>query len=82
MNQPRPQWRKIAELLADRLATHAFCGQHHASTPDPDCPFCGDRAAYQAYLAAGGNDYRPKPPAGGKAVLLQELLSGTRKEQR
>ena len=75
------QWRRIAERLADRLSVHAFCESHPASAPDPDCPFCGDRTAYQAYLNAGGQDCRRRPPA-GKPVPIAEWMMRTREEQQ
>jgi hypothetical protein len=66
-----------AGLAADsrgpgRLAVHAFCGTHPEARPRPDCAFCGDRAAYRRYLAAGGRDFTMlAPPC--PAVPLGEL---------
>lgn len=54
----KPDWKRIADRLAIQLASHAFCDEHPASRPAPDCPFCADRATYAAYLAAGGKDSR------------------------
>lgn len=48
----RPNWRKIADDLANRLVEHAYCEQH--TEPDPACPFCDDLAAYLRYVEAGG----------------------------
>jgi hypothetical protein len=69
----KPSWRAIAELLAERLAVHAFCPQHSLSDAEPDCPFCADRAAYWKYLAAGGLDFRMTAPEGARSVPLSEL---------
>ena len=66
-------WRRVAEILAERMANHAYCSAHTFSAPGRDCPFCADRAAYQIYLDKGGFDYRMGTPAGAKAVPLQEL---------
>lgn len=71
----RTDWKRLAAVLADRLASHAFCDQHPASHPEPDCPWCGDRTAYRAYLAAGGRDFRIK--AEGRSVPLAELSRRT-----
>jgi hypothetical protein len=69
----RVNWKQVAERLADRLATHAFCPQHGVSDADPDCPFCQDRAVYRAYLAVGGRDQRPAADPNAKSVALQDL---------
>ena len=66
-------WREVADVLAERLAHHAFCNAHSAARPDADCPFCRDRAAYEQYLAAGGTDYQPRPEPGARLVPLAEL---------
>jgi hypothetical protein len=66
------KWKKVAEVLASRLVMHAFCREHKADSPDPDCPFCEDRQAYSAYLKAGGRDFRP-PPHTGPVVSVDEL---------
>jgi hypothetical protein len=66
----RPTWRQIAELLAGRLASHAFCDVHDKF--DPGCPFCRDREAYMAYLKAGGRDLRPQ--LDGPSISLSELF--------
>jgi hypothetical protein len=68
----RPSWRSVAETLAVRLVEHAFCEQHRPDSPDPDCPHCGDRSAYGAYLKAGGRDFRP-PPYTGPTVSVHDL---------
>lgn len=65
-----------AYLLASRMAHHAECDTHPASQPDQGCPYCMDRAAYAAWLAAGGQDYRPD--YGGPGVTLGELIQRTR----
>lgn len=51
--------RQLSEKLARRLADHAECDEHPLSAPATDCPFCGDRAAYLAYVSGGGRDFRP-----------------------
>ncbi|WP_433520106.1 hypothetical protein ACQP2T_63940 (plasmid) [Nonomuraea sp. CA-143628] len=48
----------LAGRLAARLANHAYCDFHPEAKSDPECPSCDDRAAYKAWLAAGGNDFR------------------------
>jgi hypothetical protein len=73
MTTKRTDWRRVAEKLADRLATHAFCPQHSASDPAVDCPWCTDRAVYREYLAVGGEDYRPVPDPDAKMVRLADL---------
>lgn len=52
----RPNWRKIADGLAERLMHHTSCAQHDDPTDDDaeDCPFCADIRAYTAYVEAGG----------------------------
>lgn len=64
--------RAVTRLLAERLAEHAHCDQHAVSAPEPGCGYCQDRAAYLAYLAAGGPDYRT-PDGGGSEVPLSDL---------
>jgi hypothetical protein len=59
-----PSWRKVAEVLAERLRhaapragsvspldiTEADGCRHSEAEADPDnCPFCADRAAFQVY---------------------------------
>jgi hypothetical protein len=63
--------RVVAELLAQRMAVHAFCEDHPETRPERGCPFCEDRAAYAAWLASGGRDYRSR--AGGPSISLTEL---------
>lgn len=67
----RISWKQTAELLARQLAAHADCEAHVRF--NPDCPSCCDRAAYLAYLAAGGRDFRPQEPELG-SVTLDELV--------
>lgn len=45
----RHSWRTVAIVLARRLEEHAACAAHPESSPDPDCPFCADRAAYRVF---------------------------------
>lgn len=61
-----------AEMLAERMSNHAECDDHPEAHPGPGCPFCLDRAAYAAWLAAGGRDYRRRD--GGPSISLPELL--------
>lgn len=69
-------WRRVAEVLAARLVNYAECPTHHVDRPDPDCPFCDDRAAYRTYLSAGGRDFTPSFP--GTPVPIEELASSDR----
>lgn len=62
-------WRQVAEMLAERLVVHAFCDKHSTRNPAPECPFCSDCAAYQAYLA--GRDFTLHVP--GEPVPIQDL---------
>lgn len=64
-------WRHIAEVLARRLAHHAFCDSHPESQPDADCPFCKDRAAYRLWQRKAG--VRDVPLPEGRDVTLAEL---------
>jgi hypothetical protein len=68
----RAAWRRVAEALAERLVSHAFCTDHSEANPEPDCPWCDDREAYRAYVDAGGRDFRP-PPYTGRVVTLSEV---------
>jgi len=43
-------WRAVAEQMASRMEAHAYCLEHLENAPDPECPFCADRAAYAIYL--------------------------------
>jgi hypothetical protein len=57
----QPSWRSIANQLAARLfwadADHCAGGSmssgpgHTRKQADPECPFCADRAAYDAWKA-------------------------------
>ena len=58
MPQSSRKWAAIAKRLAQQLASHADCEYHSEADSDPACPFCADRAAYGAWLAAGGHDFR------------------------
>jgi hypothetical protein len=69
----RTSWRQVAEMLASRLSVHAFCEQHRLSDARPDCPWCRDRAAYRAYLAAGGREMRQAPDPDSRTVALEDL---------
>lgn len=71
----RTNWREVAEILAGRLVTHAFCDEHPAASADPECPFCQDRAAYRTYLAAGGPDKAPPRPS-GHVIALADISPG------
>lgn len=62
----------LAELLASRLAAHAYCDTHTESAADPDnCPYCADRAAYTAWLAQGGEDFRDQ--GSGRPIALEDI---------
>lgn len=74
----------LARLLAGRLAAHADCESHTENTADPDnCPFCADRAAYAAWLEAGGEDFRDRRQ--GRTIAIEDLwarpLTGTHGEE-
>lgn len=44
-------WQAVARKLAARMRHHAECSDHDSADPDPDCPFCSDRAAYELFVA-------------------------------
>ncbi|WP_436759394.1 hypothetical protein [Streptosporangium sp. V21-05] len=67
------RWRAIADVLAVQLAVHAFCDTHPESSPDPGCPYCADRAAYNQYLQAGGTDHRSAPQ--GKPIEVSAICA-------
>ena len=71
-------WKAIAALLADRLAEQLAegCPSHGGDWRGnwEECPHCQDARAYDAYLRAGGRDFR-QPPYGGRSVTVQELLA-------
>lgn len=62
--------RAITRLLAERLAAHAHCDLHPVTSPEPGCGYCQDRAAYLAYLAGGGHDFRLP---GGEEIHLSDI---------
>lgn len=65
-------WREVANLLADRLVYHNYCDAHTAAEADPgNCPFCADRAAYQAWQAKSGQRHVPLPPGPVLDVLAE-----------
>lgn len=68
---PKTDWRAIADQLASRLRWHAACEAGHKPY-DPECPFCADLEAFDAYKAAGGT-LRMWEPEGGTTVTLEEL---------
>lgn len=43
-------WQLVARRLAARMRHHAECSDHPADDPDPGCPFCSDRSAYELFL--------------------------------
>lgn len=44
-------WRELAIRLGERMRHHAHCPTHWRDAADPEnCPFCDDRAAYDAYV--------------------------------
>jgi hypothetical protein len=47
----KPTWKTIALALGSRMQNHAFCDEHHRRDPDDECPFCRDRASYDAFHA-------------------------------
>jgi hypothetical protein len=44
-------WKRIAMILGGQMEDHAFCEDHPVSEPEPQCPFCEDRAAYRLFVA-------------------------------
>lgn len=44
-------WQAVARRLAARMRHHAECSDHKPADPDPECPFCSDRSAYELFLA-------------------------------
>ncbi len=43
-------WKAVADRLGERLSHQAFCDNGHtASTRAPECPFCQDIAAVEAW---------------------------------
>uniref|UniRef100_UPI003F492DE1 hypothetical protein n=1 Tax=Nonomuraea sp. CA-251285 TaxID=3240002 RepID=UPI003F492DE1 len=67
--------RLAAEGLARQMASHADCAQHEPENAVGDCPGCEDRAVYEAWVAAGGRDYRWHPT--GPGITLAELQRRT-----
>ena len=67
--------RLAAEGLARQMASHAECDQHEPENAIKGCPGCTDRAVYEAWVAAGGRDYRWHPT--GPSVTLDELRRRT-----
>lgn len=63
----------MAERLATRLAEHAGCCDHTEAAPGRGCPFCEDRSAYLAFVAAGGRDYRDGSASQGEPVSIFEV---------
>lgn len=39
--------RAAIRWLYSRAANHAYCPDHDYLTPDPSCPFCDDREAFE-----------------------------------
>lgn len=79
----RASWKVIATLLADRLAEQLGEGcPSHGKSWQPhwhECPHCADARAYQAYLNAGGYDFRPVFK--GTTVTLQELITAAEEDR-
>lgn len=70
-----PTWKSVALALGSRMANHAFCDAHARSEVGDDCPFCRDRAVYDAFVAcceANGVQIRD-PFADISSVTLSEL---------
>jgi hypothetical protein len=76
MSARPPKWRRIADMLAERLSHYEDCPDRGRHPDGFDCPFCEDAAVYAAYVAAGGTDYRGTfIPPGSKTVTLAELAA-------
>ena len=68
----RQKWEQVADMLASRMMYQAnHCPGHPGSTPD--CPFCQDTVAYQAYLAAGGT--RRLPEFTGTSIDIFDIVN-------
>jgi hypothetical protein len=70
-----PTWKSVALALGGRMSNHAFCDAHARSEADDDCPFCRDRAVYDAFVACcRANGVRVVDPFKGiPSVELSEL---------
>lgn len=53
-------WRELAVLLGGRMRNHAYCEHHPRGKPEPDCPYCEDRAAFDVYAAKAGDADEPE----------------------
>jgi hypothetical protein len=48
-------WKAMADQLGERLSHQAFCNNRHTpATRDPDCPFCRDITAVEAWRRLSG----------------------------
>ena len=71
----RESWKSIAMALGNAMVNHQYCDDHPAANPEPDCPFCQDRAVYRRFRAFAGNNgvSFPDPLKGASSLPLSEL---------
>lgn len=67
-------WRRMAEVLARRLESHAYCESHPESRPGEGCPFCRDREVYRLWQRKAG--VQDPPPYTGPTVNILDLRQG------
>jgi hypothetical protein len=68
-------WKTIALALGNAMANHQYCDDQSLAEPEPDCPFCKDRAVYlcfKAFAEKHGATFRD-PLAGMTSVSIYDL---------
>lgn len=65
-------WKTIAQLLAGRMETHAYCPDNHQPLQPRDCPFCGDVAAYRRYQTKIAADARGAAGSEGPGSVVAQ----------
>jgi hypothetical protein len=75
----KPTWKSAALALGLRMENHAYCPKHMRREADDECPFCRDRAVYDAFVACcESNGVRMVDPfAGIPSMELSELRQRT-----
>ncbi len=71
-----PSWEAVAGALADRMFFHSNCETHPENDPDPSCPFCKDRAAYQVWQRKSGLRHVERIPDGERSVSIEDVRRG------
>lgn len=68
-------WKAIATALGNAMQTHAFCEDHPATNPEPECPFCEDRAVFARYrrFAEKHRMTFPDPLKGLESICIYDL---------